>query len=141
MAKENRHSRSSAGTLFLDTVARALPDHCSVEEAKDFSSNMLGTGLVVVHDTLVGGEYEYAELTGGQHSVGEILELSERQIEARRDDTALVEAAVQVDDDLASTCIVDDLKFVDVTMLLHDFQELDEHLGCGPQDNLNKSSG
>ena len=29
---------------------------------------MLGTGLVVVHDTLVGGEDEHAELTGGQHS-------------------------------------------------------------------------
>ena len=29
---------------------------CSVEEAKDFSTDMLGTSLVVVHDTLVGGE-------------------------------------------------------------------------------------
>ena len=57
--------------------------HSSVEEAEDLSSNMLGTGLVVVHDTLVGGEYEYAELTGGQHSVGEVLELSESQIETR----------------------------------------------------------
>jgi hypothetical protein len=53
----------------------------SVEEAEDLSSDMLGTSLVVVHDTLVGGEDEHAELTGWEDSVGEVLELFDGQIE------------------------------------------------------------
>ena len=112
----------------------------SVEETEDFSTDMLGTGLVMVHDALVGGEDEHAELTGGEDGVGEVLELSQRQIEARRDDTALVEATVEVDDDLAGAGVIDDLELVDVAVLLHDLEELDQHLGGGPQDNLYKKS-
>ena len=55
--------------------------HSSVEEAEDLSSNMLGTGLVVVHDTLVGGKDDDTELTGGEDGVGEVLELLDGQIE------------------------------------------------------------
>ena len=90
----------------------------------------------MVHDTLVGGEDEHTELTGGKHGVREVLELSERQIEARRDNTALVETTVQVDNDLAGACVIDDLELVDVAVLLHDLEEFDEHLGDGSQDNL-----
>ena len=97
---------------------------------------MLGTGLVMVHDALVGGEDEHTELTRGKHGVSEVLELSERQIEARRDDTALVETTVQVDNDLAGARVIDDLELVDVAVLLHDLEELDEHLGDGSQNNL-----
>jgi len=54
---------------------------CSVEETEDLASDMLGTSLVVVHDTLVGGKDEDTELTGGEHGVGEIFELLEGKIE------------------------------------------------------------
>ena len=108
----------------------------SVEETEDLATNVLGTGLVVVHDTLVGGEHENAELTGGEHGVGEVLELSEGQIETGRDDTALVEATVEVDDDLAVAGVIDDLEVVDVAVSLHDLEELDENLGDGAEDNL-----
>ena len=97
---------------------------------------MLGTSLVVVHDTLVGGENNDTELTGGENGVGEILELSEGEIETGGDDTALVQAAVQVDDDLASALVIDDHEIIDVAVLLHDLEELDEHLGDGSQDHL-----
>ena len=97
---------------------------------------MLGTSLVVVHDTLVGGEDDDSELTGGKHGVGEILELSKGKIETRRDDTAFVETAVKVDDDLAIASIVDDLELVDVAVSLHDLEEFDEDLGGGSKDNL-----
>ena len=97
---------------------------------------MLGTSLVVVHDALVGREDENTELTGGEDSVGEVLELSQGEIEAGGDDTALVQAAVQVDDDLASTLVIDDHEIINVAVLLHDLEELDEHLGDGSQDHL-----
>ena len=110
--------------------------HSSVEEAEDLSSNMLGTGLVVVHDTLVGGKDDDTELTGGEDGGGEVLELLEGQIETGGDDTALVETTVEVDDDLAGTSIIDDLELVDVAVSLHDLEELNENLGSGSQDNL-----
>ena len=97
---------------------------------------MLGTSLVVVHDALVGREDENTELTGGEDSVGEVLELSQGEIEAGGDDTALVQAAVQVDDDLASALVIDDHEIINVAVLLHDLEELDEHLGDGSQDHL-----
>eukprot|EP00353_Schmidingerella_taraikaensis_P017671 CAMPEP_0185622594 /NCGR_PEP_ID=MMETSP0436-20130131/59315_1 /TAXON_ID=626734 ORGANISM="Favella taraikaensis, Strain Fe Narragansett Bay" /NCGR_SAMPLE_ID=MMETSP0436 /ASSEMBLY_ACC=CAM_ASM_000390 /LENGTH=163 /DNA_ID=CAMNT_0028264377 /DNA_START=143 /DNA_END=634 /DNA_ORIENTATION=- len=101
---------------------------------------MLGASLVVVHDALVGGQDDDAELTGGEHGVAEVLELAELQIEAGRDDAALVEAAVQVDDDLAIAGVVDDLKLVNVAVSLHDTEELDEDLGDRSQDNLSFAS-
>ena len=97
---------------------------------------MLGTSLVVVHDTLVGGENNDTELTGGENGVGEILELSEGEIETGGDDTALVEATVEVNNDLAIASIIDDFKLVDVAVSLHDLEELNENLGGRSEDNL-----
>ena len=54
---------------------------CSVEETEDFATDMLGTSLVVVHDALVGSEDEDTELTRGKHSVGEVFEFAEGEIE------------------------------------------------------------
>ena len=104
----------------------------SVEEAEDLATNMLGTGLVVVHDALVRGQDNDAELTRREHRGREVLEVLELQVEAGRDDTALVEAAVQVDNDLAIAGVINDLKLVDIAMLLHNLEELDKYLGCGP---------
>lgn len=108
----------------------------SVEETEDLSSDMLGTSLVVVHDTLVGGKDEDTELTGGEGGVDEVLELLGGQVETGWDDTALVKATVEVDNDLAWSGVIDDLELVDVSVLLHDLEELDENLGNGAEDNL-----
>ena len=118
------------------SFAHSVDGWCSVEETENLSTDMLGTSLVVVHDTLVGGEDDDSELTGGKHGVGEILDLSKGKIETRRDDTAFVETAVKVDDDLAIASIVDDLELVDVAVSLHDLEEFDEDLGGGSKDNL-----
>lgn len=98
---------------------------------------MLGTSLVVIHDALVSGEDNNAELTGGKDSGGELLEILEGEIETGGDNTALVETTVQVDDDLASASVIDDLELVDVAVSLHDLKELNEDLGDGSEDNLN----
>ena len=109
---------------------------CSVEEAKNFATDVLGTSLVVVHDSLVGGEDNDTELSRGEHSGAEVLELVELEVEAGGDDTALVKTTVQVDNDLAIAGIIDDLELIDVAVSLHDLEELDEDLGDGSQDNL-----
>lgn len=109
---------------------------CSVEEAKDFSTDMLGTSLVVVHDTLVSCQDKDSELTRGEHGSDEVLELSQSKIEAGWDDATFVEAAVKVDNDFARTGIVNNLEVVDVAVSLHDAEEFDEHLRDGSQANL-----
>ena len=109
---------------------------CSVEETEDFATDMLCTSLVVVHDALVGCEDEDTELTRGKHGVGEVFELAEGEIETGWDDTAFVEATVEVDNNLATAGVINDLKLVDVAMLLHNLEELDKDLGCGPKNHL-----
>ena len=97
---------------------------------------MLGTGLVVVHNSQVSGEDDDTELTGWEDGVDKVLEVLQLEVESWRDDTTLVESSVEVDNDLASTGIINNFELVDVSMLLHDLEELDENLGGWSQDNL-----
>ena len=97
---------------------------------------MLGTGLVVVHDSQVSGEDNDTELTGWEDGGGEVLEVLQLEVESWGDDTALVESTVEVDNDLAIAGVINDLELVDVTVLLHDLEELDEDLGSWSKDNL-----
>jgi len=108
----------------------------SVEVSEDLATDMLLTGLFVVHNTLVGGEHDETELTGGEDGGGEVLEVLELEIETGGDHTALVESSVELNNDLASAGIVDDLELVDVSMSLHDSEELDENLGDRSEENL-----
>ena len=75
---------------------------------------MLAAGLLVVHDTVGGGEDDEAKLTAGQQVGDPLLHLVNLNVEARGDDTALVQAAVKLDDDLASAVVIDDLKLTNV---------------------------
>ena len=97
---------------------------------------MLFTGLFVVHNTLVGSQNESAELTGWEDSVAEVLEVLELKIEVGGDHTALVESSVEVNADLSTSGIIDDLELTNVSMLLHAAEELDESLGDWSEDNL-----
>ena len=83
----------------------------------------------MVHNTVGGGQDDETELTGRQKLVDPVLHLSQLHVEAGRNDAALVQATVQVDNDLAGAVVVDDLEFVNVTVLLHDTEELDDDLG------------
>jgi hypothetical protein len=97
---------------------------------------VLATGLLVVHDTSRGGEDDVTEGTGGEKGRDPLLDLGETDVEAGGDDTALVDAAVELDDDLARTVVVDLLELLDVAVLLHDGEEADDDLGRGADENL-----
>ena len=77
---------------------------------------MLSPGLLVVHDTGRGGQDDVAELTRGQQLNNPLLEIGETDVVAGRDDTSLVQAAVQLDDDLAGAVVVDLLEFTNVAL-------------------------
>ncbi len=97
---------------------------------------MLSAGLLVVHDAVGGGEDELTELAGRQQIRSQLLDLGQGNVESRRDDTTLVQATQQVDDDLATSVVVDDLEVTNVTVLLHNLQKLDDYLGAGTDENL-----
>ena len=63
-----------------------------------------------------GGTYEddLAKGTGGKEQVDPVLDLADLDVEAGRDDAGLVEAAVELDNDLARAVVVDDLEVADV---------------------------
>ena len=108
----------------------------SVEETEDLTTGVALTGLLVVHDAHGGGQDNEAELTGGEDVLLPLLELVNGNVVTGADGTALVEAAVQGDDDLASAVIIDELEGTDVTVLLHDLQELDDDLAGGLDEHL-----
>lgn len=93
-------------------------------------------GLLVGEDALVGGDDEVAELPGGQDAAGPLLEVGEGEVVAGRDDSALVDAADEFDDDLLGSVIVDDLELADVAVGLHEAEEADDELGGGADDDL-----
>jgi hypothetical protein len=89
-----------------------------VEEANDLASNVLASGLLVVHDTGRGGEDDVAELTGREQLDNPLLELGETDVVAGRDDSDLVEAAVELDNDLAGSMVIDLLELTNVTWVI-----------------------
>ena len=108
----------------------------SVEETENLSSDFLLSGLDVVNNTLVGGEDDETELSGWENLWDKLLEVLELEVESWGDDTALVQSSVKVNDDLAGSGIVNNLELVDVTMLLHKSEELDDNLGDWSKENL-----
>jgi hypothetical protein len=85
-----------------------------VEETKNLASDMLPAGLLVVHDTGRGGKDYVTELTRGKQLNDPLLQVAELDVVAGRDDTGLVDAAVELDDDLAVAVVVDLLELANV---------------------------
>jgi len=125
-----------------------------IEEAQDLATSVLADCLLVIHDTIGGGQHEKTEMARGQQ-VGHIsIEVVQLKIEARADDTALVQATAQLNNDLSRALVIDNLELADVTLkerkirnnhetsitlhtvLLHHLQESGDHLGCGAEQNL-----
>jgi hypothetical protein len=90
-----------------------------VEEADDLARDVLPTGLLVVHDASRGGEDDVAELTGGQELDNPLLEVGETDVVAGVDDTRLVEATVELHNDLAGAVVIDLLELANVAWKRH----------------------
>ena len=102
--------------------------HNLVEVAEKLATNVTVHGLNVIHDTGRGGNHQVTKLTRGKNVANPLIEVINGNIEARRDNTALVDAAKKSDNDLAIAVIVDDLVLTDVAVLLHDVKEAKDNL-------------
>lgn len=85
-----------------------------VEVAEDLAGNVFSARLLVVHDASRGGEDNVAERTSGKHVGHPALNLVQGDAEARRHNTALVDAAVELHDDLAGAVVVNDVEVANV---------------------------
>jgi hypothetical protein len=71
----------------------------------------------VVHDAIGGGQNEQAELTGGQQLSSPAREGLQSNVEARADDTALVQTTQQVNGDLAATVVINKFELANVACM------------------------
>ena len=69
----------------------------------------------MIHDAQRSSENEVTEETGREEVDDPLFNVVERDVEAGRDHAALVQATVELDDDLAGPVVVDDLEFTNVT--------------------------
>jgi hypothetical protein len=76
---------------------------------------VLSPGLLVVHNTGRSGKDDFTERSGREQQVDPVLDGVNTDVKSRGDDTGLVETTVQLNDDLASTVVIDDLELSDVT--------------------------
>ena len=87
-------------------------------------------------DSLVGGEDEMTELPGRQNVVGPLLKIRQQDVVPRRDDSALVDAADKLNNDLFASVVINDFELSDVVVLLHDSQEFEQDFRHGLEENL-----
>lgn len=97
---------------------------------------MLLLGLLVVHDTVRSGQDNETELTGWEKVGGPFINLVDADVESWRDDTTLVQTTVQFNDDLASSVVIDDFEFTNVSVFHHNLKKLDDDLGGWSDQDL-----
>ena len=97
---------------------------------------MLPAGLSVIHDSVGCCQDKEAKVTRGKQIRAPLLQFSNTNIEARRDDSALVDAAIELNNNLSTALVINKLELVDVAVGLHDLQEFDGDLGDRADQNL-----
>ena len=75
---------------------------------------MLPPRLFVVHDTRAGSEDDVTKRTSRHEQVDPVFNLCQLNVESRADDSAFVDSAVELDDNLARAVVVDLFELVDV---------------------------
>jgi hypothetical protein len=75
---------------------------------------MLSPRLFMIHDTRAGGEDDVTKRTSRHEQVDPVLNLCQLDIESRADDSAFVDSAIELDDNLARAVVVDLFELVDV---------------------------
>ena len=86
----------------------------SIEEPDDLARHMLPPRLLVIHDASRCGENNVAELTGRKELHDPLLEVSKLNVVSGGDNTSLVQATVELDDNLAVAVVINFLEFTNV---------------------------
>lgn len=92
------------------------------------------------HDSRRSGKDNMPELTSRQESNHPLLELAEADVETGADDAALVQTAIELNDDLAGAVVGQFFELADVSLRLHELKELDDDLGGRTEEDLTLAS-
>ena len=85
-----------------------------IKETDDLSCNVFPPCLLVVHNASACRQNHVAKLSAWQQLHYPLLEIFELNIVSRRDHTGLVEAAIELDNNLAVAVVVNLFEFADV---------------------------
>ena len=89
----------------------------------------------MIHDTSTSRKNDISDISSRQKLIRPCLQIWKTDVESRRNDTTFVEAAVQLNDNLSRSMVVDFFKFSDVSMSLHYLEEFDnDFAGWADQD-------
>ena len=88
-----------------------------IEKTEHLTPNLATSRFLVVHDPRRSRHDDGTEQTRRQQAPDPLLDVVVRQIISRRDDAALVDSPVQLDDNLTRSVIVDVFELVDVACL------------------------
>lgn len=108
----------------------------SIEESDNFSSNVSLPALLMSKDTLSGGKDQMSELPGGKNVVGPFFEIGHKNIVIGWNDSTFVDSSNKFNDNFLAPVIINDLKFSNVVVLLHNPQEFNQDLGDRLQEHL-----
>ena len=86
-----------------------------VEKPNDLPRNVLPPCLLVIHDTRRGSQNDIAKLTRRKQLDNPLLHVAQLDVVAGGDDAGFVEAAIELDHDLAAAVVVDFFVLADVT--------------------------
>ena len=109
---------------------------CLIEKSEDLATSVSLLSFFVVHDTVGSGNNQETELSGGKDVVAPLFVIVELKVESGGDDTAFIDSAQKFNDDLATSVIIDDFEFTNVTVLLHNSEESQDDFGGRSDQNL-----
>lgn len=89
-----------------------------VEVTEDLARHVFPASFLVVHDTRRGCEDHKAKRTSGKHCRHPLLHLTQLDRVAWRDHTALVKTADELDHNLTSAVVINDLKVANVACIV-----------------------
>lgn len=86
-----------------------------IEESNDLSRDVFPSSLFVIHDAGTRGQDNVSKLTGRQKFDDPLLQITQLDIVSRWNNTSLIETAIELNDNLAWSVVVDFFVFPDVT--------------------------
>jgi hypothetical protein len=85
-----------------------------VEKPKNLSSNMFPPSFLVIHNPRTSGKDNISNTSCRQELIDPCFQIGKTDVESRRNDSALVETSVELNDNLTRTVIINFLEFSNI---------------------------
>lgn len=76
---------------------------------------MLAASVLMIHNTGRGSQNNETKLTGGQQVVNPVLQVGQLDVEAGRNNSTLVQTAIEVNNNLTRAVVIDNFELVNIS--------------------------